>query len=85
MMHTREALLKGGEGGSLFLAGNVQDSKMLRRIHLPEHHDDHLPPDGKKQLTNEQYLKDLPYLEYLNLYGTQVSDEGIKQLAGLKT
>jgi hypothetical protein len=26
----------------------------------------------------------MPYLEYLNLYGTQVSDEGIQQLKSLK-
>jgi uncharacterized membrane protein len=53
-MHTVEALLKGGENGPVFLPGNVQDSEMLRRIHLPENHDDHMPPDGKKQLTDEQ-------------------------------
>jgi uncharacterized membrane protein/mono/diheme cytochrome c family protein len=54
MMHTKEALLKGGENGPIFLAGNVKESEMLRRIHLPENHDDHMPPDGKSQLTDEQ-------------------------------
>lgn len=53
-MHTMEALMRGGENGPVFVSGNVQDSEILRRIHLPENHDDHMPPDGKKQLTDEQ-------------------------------
>ena len=30
------------------------------------------------------YLKDLPALEQLNLYGTNITDEGLKQLASFK-
>ena len=37
-------------------------------------------------ITNEciVYLKQLPELEQLNLYGTNISDEGLKQLASFK-
>lgn len=54
MMHTREALLKGGESGPIFVAGNVDESDMIHRIHLPENDEDHMPPEGKSQLTDEQ-------------------------------
>jgi uncharacterized membrane protein len=55
-MHTVEALMKGGESGPVFVAGNVEESELLKRIHLPENHDDHMPPEGKTQLTDEQIL-----------------------------
>ncbi|WP_375586400.1 c-type cytochrome domain-containing protein [Cyclobacterium xiamenense] len=55
-MHTREALLKGGENGPIFLAGNAAESEMIKRIHLDPNHDDHMPPKGKSQLTDEQVL-----------------------------
>lgn len=54
MMHTAEALLEGGESGAIFVAGNPAESEMLIRVHLPEEDDDHMPPDGKTQLTDEQ-------------------------------
>lgn len=53
-MHTRELLVKGGDNGPIFVEGSVEESEMLRRIHLPERHDEHMPPDGKRQLTDDQ-------------------------------
>lgn len=52
-MHTRELLLKGGENGPVFVEGNAGESEMIRRINLPENHDDHMPPEGKRQLNDE--------------------------------
>ena len=52
-MHTRQLLLKGGESGPVFVAGNAAESELIRRINLPEHHDDHMPPEGKRPLTDE--------------------------------
>lgn len=54
MMHTVEALLEGGETGPLFVPGNAANSLMIERILLPEDHDDHMPPKGKSQLSDEQ-------------------------------
>jgi uncharacterized membrane protein len=54
MMHTVEALKKGGENGPVFIPGNPDKSRMIERIHLPETHDDHMPPKGKSQLTDDQ-------------------------------
>lgn len=53
-MHTAEALLKGGENGAVLHAGNAEESEMLKRVYLPLTHDDHMPPKGKSQLTDEQ-------------------------------
>ncbi|MFC4874564.1 c-type cytochrome domain-containing protein [Negadavirga shengliensis] len=53
-MHTRTALMKGGENGPVFVAGNVQESELIRRIHLPDIDDDHMPPKGKTQLSPDQ-------------------------------
>lgn len=54
MLHTPEALLEGGEGGGVFVAGNPEQSELIKRIHLPITDKDHMPPDGKTQLTDEQ-------------------------------
>lgn len=54
MMHSRDALLAGGENGPIFVAGDALASEMMKRIHLPESEEDHMPPKGKSQLTDEQ-------------------------------
>lgn len=53
-MHTVEGLLKGGGNGPVFVAGNPQESEIIKRIHLPENDEKHMPPEGKMQLTDEQ-------------------------------
>ena len=54
MMHTVAALEAGGENGPIFKAGNADESPMIQRVHLPEEDEEHMPPDGKSQLTDEQ-------------------------------
>jgi uncharacterized membrane protein len=54
MMHTAEALLNGGESGPAFVPGSVEESDMMKRLYLPESHDDHMPPKGKLQLSNNE-------------------------------
>ena len=41
----------GGEHGKPWVEGNPDSSRMIQNIHLPLEHDDHMPPDGKAQLT----------------------------------
>lgn len=41
----------GGEHGKPWIEGNSDSSRMIQNIHLPLEHDDHMPPDGKPQLT----------------------------------
>lgn len=54
MMHTAEGFLKGGESGPAFVPGSVEESDMMKRLYLPESHDDHMPPKGKLQLTSDE-------------------------------
>lgn len=44
------AMMKGGEHGSPWHAGNASGSLLIKRILLPEQHEDHMPPEGKPQL-----------------------------------
>jgi len=53
-MKTFEDLLAGGENGPALEPGNALESRLYEYITLPEDHDDHMPPDGKKQLEEEQ-------------------------------
>jgi uncharacterized membrane protein len=54
MMHNEVVMLKGGESGELFIPGNAAGSLLMERILLPEDHEDHMPPEGKKQLTEKE-------------------------------
>ena len=53
-MHTFKAMALGGDGGAIFTAGEVEGSELIRRITLPEHHDDVMPPEGKTPLTEQE-------------------------------
>ncbi len=46
-----EAFQAGGKTGSLIDADSSTNSLLWERIHLPMNHDDHMPPEGKPQLT----------------------------------
>lgn len=53
-MDTFEHLTKGGENGPVFVSGKSTDSEMLKRCLLPLENDDHMPPKGKPQLSENQ-------------------------------
>ncbi|MBN8419971.1 MAG: hypothetical protein J0L73_13720 [Verrucomicrobia bacterium] len=55
-MDTYELAMKGGENGKNFVAGNLKESLSITRVMLPLDDDDgeHMPPDGKDQLTPEE-------------------------------
>jgi uncharacterized membrane protein len=42
---------QGGKKGVEWVAGNPDSSRLVQYIHLPLADDDHMPPDGKPQLT----------------------------------
>jgi uncharacterized membrane protein len=54
MLHNPEVILKGGEEGAVIVPGNAFESLLIKRILLPEVHEDHMPPKGKRQLTEEE-------------------------------
>ncbi|RFS14535.1 c-type cytochrome domain-containing protein [Emticicia sp. C21] len=45
---------KGGKHGAIFEANNVEGSEFIKRILLPESDDDHMPPKGKTQITENE-------------------------------
>ncbi len=48
------SLMKGGESGSVLTPGDPDRSEIMRRIHLPADHDDHMPPENKPQLNEAE-------------------------------
>lgn len=49
-----DRLMKGGENGPALIAGKSTESEMLKRCLLPLEDDNHMPPKGKTQLTDQQ-------------------------------
>lgn len=54
VMETAESLLAGGKNGLLWDTLNTEESLILKRIHLPEEEEEHMPPSGKPQLTDQE-------------------------------
>lgn len=54
LLDSPENILRGGKHGPVLAAGNPDSSELIRRILLPGHDDDHMPPKGKRQLTPEE-------------------------------
>ncbi len=51
-----EQLMKGGNNGAVFLAGDPAKSPLLRYIDLPLDDPKHMPPKGKTQVTDDERL-----------------------------
>lgn len=49
-------LQKGGKHGVIFKANNVEESEFLKRILLPESEEEHMPPKGKSQITENEFI-----------------------------
>jgi uncharacterized membrane protein len=49
-----EAIRQGGESGSILVVGNAEKSTLYSYLILPLEDDDHMPPEGKPQLTEQQ-------------------------------
>jgi hypothetical protein len=50
-MTTSESFALGGDNGKPWVDGDAEASRMIKAIHLPLDVDEHMPPDGKPQLT----------------------------------
>ncbi len=49
-MDTYEMLVKGGKEGSAIEPGSAEDSNIIYRIELPVDDEEHMPPEGKKDV-----------------------------------
>lgn len=65
---------KGGEHGAVLVAGQPGKSPLLLRAQLPLHHDDHMPPSGKPQLSDDE-------IRLLEWWVAQGADFTVKQAA----
>jgi len=54
MLASVEGIQKGGKTGKLFVKGDIGNSLLLQRIHLPIEEKEHMPPKGKTQLLNDE-------------------------------
>lgn len=54
IMTSMEKFKLGGENGVEWIAGNPDSSRLIQYIHLPVTDDNHMPPEGKPQLTQEE-------------------------------
>ncbi len=54
LMTSLESILIGGKHGALWKAGDPENSFIIQRIHLPEDHEEHMPPLGKAPLTERE-------------------------------
>ena len=54
-LHTLEVMLKAGESGMASVQpGKSAESESLKRILLPKDHEDHMPPEEKTQLSEDE-------------------------------
>ncbi|MBJ6367422.1 FN3 associated domain-containing protein [Snuella sedimenti] len=51
---SKESLLEGGESGDVISLGNSRESLLYKHIMLPISDEDHMPPEGKPQLTKDE-------------------------------
>jgi len=54
VLTTHPAIMVGGKSGNTIIAGNVDESELIKRVLLPEDHEDVMPPEGKTPLTEEE-------------------------------
>ena len=54
LMTNINELLQGGESGPALVLRDPGNSELIRRLHLPMEDEEHMPPDGKKPLTEDE-------------------------------
>lgn len=54
VMTSFDKLLQGGENGPVLEAGKPEESEMIKRLHLPMEDEDHMPPEGKNPLQENE-------------------------------
>ena len=54
VMTSIDDFLRGGEHGKEWIEGKPEESRLIKFIHLPLTDDNHMPPDGKPQLSKQE-------------------------------
>lgn len=53
-LSSKNDILKGGKNGGFIIPGNAKSSSLIQRVSLPHGHEDVMPPEGKKELSDEE-------------------------------
>lgn len=78
-----ETIKKGGKNGQVWLPYNVEESLLLHRIALPLEDEEHMPPEGKTQLTKQEIELIESWIGHgadTEISYVQLKDDGLKQL-----
>lgn len=54
LMTNISQLIKGGETGPAIIPGNYEESELIQRLRLPDSNEEHMPPEGEKNLTESE-------------------------------
>jgi hypothetical protein len=54
VMTSFDKLVQGGENGRILEPGKAEESEMIKRVHLPLEDENHMPPEGKSQLEENE-------------------------------
>lgn len=54
-MSTLEKIHEGGENGPIWIAGDLEQSELVKKVLLPLDDEKHMPPQGKAQLTVNEF------------------------------
>jgi Fn3 associated/Planctomycete cytochrome C/Leucine rich repeat len=77
---------KGGEHGPILMAGNLAESKIIKSMLLPLNDKQHMPPDGKPQLSQEEKNTIRQWIlsgaSFVKKYDDYKSTDSFKILAG---
>jgi uncharacterized membrane protein len=74
VMETKDLLLKGGKSGKLWDTTKADLGLLMRRIHLPLEEKEHMPPDGKPQLTDDEAAILYEWIREGSVFDKQVID-----------
>lgn len=79
------SILKGGKSGVALVAGNSDQSELIKRVHLDPDDKEFMPPEGKTPLTEEEikiieYWIDNGQADFTTTVGTVDTPEEIKKL-----
>lgn len=73
-LHTKDAILKGGENGEIIKPNSAETSSLYSRLILPIEDENHMPPKDKKQLTKEEVKLIEIWIKNENSFDKSVAD-----------
>ncbi|MEO9891632.1 c-type cytochrome domain-containing protein [Aurantibacter sp.] len=79
LLHTPDAILKGGENGEIINPKNASDSDLFVRMKLPMDDDNHMPPEGKTQPTKEDIKLVGAWIDTGNPFEGSIKNSGLNK------